>query len=136
LGGGMQGGNAQGSGMPKWWRHEWQSCLQQVVGMLSQPGALNNLTAAFHQQGLGNVMQSWIGTGQNLPISASQLQQVLGSGTVNDIAQKAGISGPEAAAALSGLLPHVVDKVTPSGAAPASHDEMGALLASVGKFLN
>jgi len=46
-------------------------------------------------------MQSWIGTGQNLPISASQLQQVLGSGTVNDIAQKAGISGPEAAAALS-----------------------------------
>src|SRR5215510_6175566 len=68
--------------------------LQQVIGMLGQPGALSNLTAAFQKQGMGNIVQSWIGTGQNLPVSPSQLQQVLGSGTIDNIAQKVGISGP------------------------------------------
>lgn len=108
--------------------------LQQLASMLSKPGALNNLTSAFQQNGLGDILQSWIGTGQNLPISGEQVQQVLGTGTLGEIAQKAGIGAPEAATKLSGLLPQVVDKISPDGKAPGAND-LGGLLASVGKLL-
>lgn len=108
--------------------------LQQLASMLSKPGALNNLTSAFQQNGLGDILQSWIGTGQNLPISGEQVQQVLGAGTLGEIAQKAGIGAPEAATKLSGLLPQVVDKISPDGKEPGAND-LGGLLASVGKLL-
>jgi len=109
--------------------------LQQLIGMLGKPGALNNLMAAFQQQGMGNILQSWLGSGQNLPISPSQVQQVLGTGALTEMAKGAGIGVPETANALSSLLPQVVDKISPGGTAPAAND-LGGLLASVGKFLN
>jgi uncharacterized protein YidB (DUF937 family) len=108
--------------------------LQQVLGMLGKPGALDGLLSAFQKQGLGAVAQSWVSTGQNLPISAAQLQQVLGSGMLGELAAKTGMQAPDAASALSQLLPQVVDKLTPSGALPQSKD-LGGLLASVGKLL-
>lgn len=107
--------------------------LQQLIATLSKPGALGNLTAAFQQHGLGDILQSWIGAGQNLPISAAQIQQVLGSGTLGEIAKHAGIAAPDAATALSSLLPKVVDTISPGGAAPAGND-LGSLLSSVGKM--
>ncbi len=107
--------------------------LQQLVGYLSKPGALGNLAQSFQSNGLGNVLQSWIGTGQNLPISASQVQQVLGNDVVSDMAGKAGLDVPETADALSGMLPQVVDKLSPDGKEPSSN-QLGGLLSSVGKM--
>lgn len=108
--------------------------LQQLIGALSKPGALNNLMASFQQQGLGNILQSWLSTGQNLPISASQVQQVFGADALSAMAKGAGLGVPETANALSSLLPQVVDKISPGGKAPAAND-LGGLLASVGKLL-
>jgi uncharacterized protein YidB (DUF937 family) len=108
--------------------------LQQLIAMLSKPGALANLTSAFQGAGLGNVLQSWVGTGQNLPISADQVTKVLGSGTIADLAKKAGIGESETSSALAGLLPQVIDKVTPGGNVPAQND-LGGALASLGKLL-
>ncbi len=108
--------------------------LQQMIGMLSKPGALDGLLAAFQKQGLGPVLQSWIGTGQNLPISAAQVQQVLGSDMIGQLAAKAGIAAPDAATALSHMLPQVVDKLSPAGKLPAA-GELGGLLSSVGNLL-
>ncbi|HEY6644356.1 YidB family protein [Povalibacter sp.] len=108
--------------------------MQQLLGMLTKPGALDNLMGAFQQQGLGNVLQSWLGTGQNLPISPSQVQQVFGADAMTELAKGAGIGVPETASALSALLPKVVDKITPDGKVPSTSD-LGGLLASVGKFL-
>ena len=108
--------------------------LQQLIGMLSKPGALNNLMASFQQQGLGNILQSWLGSGQNLPISPSQVQQVLGDGMLSSLAKSAGVGVPETASALSSLLPKVVDGISPGGKAPEGND-LGGLLASVGKLL-
>jgi uncharacterized protein YidB (DUF937 family) len=109
--------------------------LQQVIAYLSKPGALGSLTAAFQQHGLGNIVQSWLGSGQNLPISADQVKQVLGAGTLESMAQKAGVAMPEAASVLAGLLPQVIDKVSPGGTAPSSND-LGGLLSSVGKMFS
>src|ERR1044072_2946525 len=96
--------------------------LPQLIAMLSKPGALANLTNAFQSAGLGNILQSWIGTGQNLPISADQVTKVLGAGTIGDLAKKAGVGESETSSALASLLPQVVDKISPGGNVPAGHD--------------
>lgn len=107
--------------------------LQQLIGMLSQPGALSNLTNGFQSAGLGNVLQSWLSNGQNLAISPDQVKQVLGSGTVADLAKKAGIGESDATSALAGLLPQVIDKLSPGGNLPSQGD-LGGALASLGKL--
>lgn len=108
--------------------------VQQLIGMLAKPGALGSLMAAFNQHGLGNILQSWLGSGQNLPISASQVQQVLGGGMLAQLAKGANVGEPEAAGALSSLLPQLVDTLSPDGKI-AEGDQLGGLLGSVGKLL-
>ena len=108
--------------------------LPQLMSMLSQPGTLDKVMAGFQSAGLGNVLQSWIGTGQNLPISADQVRSVLGDGMIGDLAKRSGISEAETSQALTGLLPQVIDKLTPDGTVPSKLD-MGGLTSSLGKLL-
>jgi uncharacterized protein YidB (DUF937 family) len=92
-----------------------------VLQVINQhPGGLAGLVRSFHEKGLGELASSWVGTGQNLPISADQLQSVLGSERVKQLAAKVGISPEVAASELSQLLPIVVDKLTPHGQVPAA----------------
>jgi uncharacterized protein YidB (DUF937 family) len=83
-----------------------------------QPGGVAGLVQNFHEKGLGEVVNSWVGTGQNLPISADQIQHVLGSQQVQELAAKAGISPETVTSQLSTLLPSLVDKLTPNGQVP------------------
>jgi uncharacterized protein YidB (DUF937 family) len=84
----------------------------------NQPGGLSGLLQNFHDKGLGELVTSWVGTGQNLPISADQIQQVLGSEQVQQLAAKCGISSGAVSAQLAQLFPTVVDKLTPNGEMP------------------
>lgn len=96
--------------------------LQVVTGMLSNDGGhggLGGLIAKFQQAGMGDVVGSWIGHGDNQAVSADQITEVLGSGTLADIAQKMGISPGDAADQLSSILPGLINHLTPQGAAPA-----------------
>jgi uncharacterized protein YidB (DUF937 family) len=91
----------------------------QLLQMLQQqPGGLSGLVQNFHDKGLGGLVTSWVGTGQNLPISADQIQHVLGSAQVQQLAAKVGISPEAASSQLSQLLPTIVDKLTPNGQMP------------------
>ncbi len=109
--------------------------IQAVTGMLSnnsQVGGLGGLMDKFQQAGLGDVLGSWVGTGQNQPISADQLTSVLGSDALSGLAAKLGLDPSEAAGQLAQVLPGVVDHLTPQGQAPQeglgdSSDLMGAL---------
>lgn len=101
--------------------------LQQLIGMLGTPGALSNITKGFQGAGLDNVLQSWVGTGQNLPISGDQVKQVLGSGNVADLGARAGLSETDASNELAGMLPQVIDKLTPDGKLPSQGD-LGSVL--------
>jgi uncharacterized protein YidB (DUF937 family) len=108
--------------------------LLQIIN--NQPGGLPGLLQSFHEKGLGGLAASWVGTGQNLPISADQLQHVLGSDQVKQLAAKAGISPDAAGAALTQLLPGLVDRLTPNGQMPQHSNllEMGmSILQSFGK---
>ena len=92
-----------------------------------QTGGLQGLIAAFQDKGLGDLVSSWVGTGQNLPISPEQLQSVLGSGQIGQIAQQLGLSSQEVSGQLSALLPQVIDGITPNGQVPEGDAMQNAL---------
>ncbi|MGB9236541.1 MAG: YidB family protein [Terriglobales bacterium] len=102
----------------------------------NQPGGLQGLVQNFHDKGLGAVAQSWVGDGQNQPISSDQVHQVLGSDQVKELAAKAGISPDMAGGAIAQLLPGIIDKLTQNGQVPAHNnvmDMVGGLLQNLGK---
>ncbi|MFZ6640515.1 YidB family protein [Undibacterium sp. TC4M20W] len=97
--------------------------MQAVVAMLGDKqaggvGGLQGLISAFHQAGLADIVQSWIGTGQNMPISAAQIQQALSGGQLQQLADAAGISHEGAASHLAEFLPGIIDHLTPHGQVP------------------
>jgi len=110
--------------------------LDAVLSMVSNPdtGGLSGLLARFQESGLGNLADSWVSTGRNLPISADQIQDALGSGQLGAIAEKLGLSQGDAASKLAELLPGVVDKLTPNGQVPDAGG-LGDLLGSLAKRL-
>ncbi len=91
--------------------------VKSVLDMLGQSGGLGGLVQAFQQNGLGHLVESWIGTGQNLPVSAAQIQQALGP-KVQQLAQQHGISADAVSQALSQFLPGLIDHLTPNGQVP------------------
>jgi len=102
----------------------------------NHPGGVNGLVESFHSNGLGGMVNSWIGSGENQAVSPDQIQQVLGSGQVQALAEKLGVSPEQASSTLSQLLPTVMDKLSPNGAVPEQSNllQMGeSLLASFGK---
>ena len=94
--------------------------MSAVAGMLSdkQSGGLAGLVSNFQKNGLGDVVSSWIGTGNNLPISADQIQRVFGNQQVSQIAQRVGIDPEKVTTTLASILPGLVDKLTPNGKLP------------------
>jgi uncharacterized protein YidB (DUF937 family) len=90
-----------------------------LLGNEGQLGGLQGLIEKFQQGGLGDIVSSWIGKGENLPISAEQLTSVLGNETLTGLASQFGLNTGDLAAQLSSVLPGIVDKLTPNGQLPS-----------------
>lgn len=95
--------------------------LNLVLSLLAndgQGGGLAGLLQKFQTAGLGEQAGSWVGTGQNLPVSPEQMNQVFGSDQMSQMAERMGLSTGDLGAQLSQLLPQAVDEFTPQGQAP------------------
>ena len=95
--------------------------LPAVVGMLSndsQLGGLGGLMERFNNAGMGDVVKSWVGTGENASITGEQISQVLGGDMLGKLAGQLGMTEGEAAGSLAQMLPGLIDKLTPNGSAP------------------
>ena len=92
--------------------------LSDLLANNGELGGLNGLVAKFNQAGLGDVVGSWIGTGENQPISADQLSGVLGSDVMGKAASQLGLDSSQLSGQLSAMLPGLIDKLTPNGTAP------------------
>lgn len=88
--------------------------LSEVLGNGSQ-GGLNAIVAKLEQAGFGAQVKSWLGNGQNLPISADQLRQVLGNDTVRQLAARYNIPVDQLSQILAQELPKAVDHASPDG---------------------
>lgn len=106
--------------------------LQAALALIAnngQNGGLHGLVERFQEAGLGNVIQSWIGDGSNVPITPTQMQQVLGDGELQQIAEETALDEPDVAKHLSEILPDLIDTLTPGGHIPQGGlGNMSALL--------
>jgi uncharacterized protein YidB (DUF937 family) len=91
--------------------------LGEVLGTGNQ-GVLNAVVAKLQQAGLGELAKSWLGNGQNLPITADQLKQVLGSDAVRQLAAKYNIPVDQITQILAQQLPKTIDHASPDGRLP------------------
>jgi uncharacterized protein YidB (DUF937 family) len=89
-----------------------------LSGLLTQSGGL---------QGLANKFSSWVGMGENQPISGNQIQNVLGSDQVKALAAKMGVDPAQASHFLAEYLPKIVDKLTPAGKVDPTADHQQGL---------
>ena len=104
-------------------------------GLLAQSGGLQGLANKFSQSGCGGAFASWVGMGENQPISTDQVQKCLGSDQVRALAAKMGIDPAQASTLLAEFLPKVVDKLTPTGKVDPNADHQQGLAALIPSLL-
>lgn len=108
-----------------------QMLMGVVVTLINNAGGLPGILAKLQAAGLGEAVQSWVGTGANQPVSADQIGGALGSDLMGMLAQQLGGNTQQAAGTLADLLPGLIDQLTPQGRLPADNG-MGALGALLG----
>lgn len=101
---------------------------QIALEMFNQNGGLTGVLDKFKEGGLADAAASWVGKGENMPISAEQISSVLGNGAIAEMAAKFGIDSNTLSNQIAEHLPSVVDKLTPDGEVTA---DSGNLLTSV-----
>ncbi|MEU9939414.1 YidB family protein [Streptomyces lavendulae] len=123
LGGGGQGGQGgQGGGAG--------NILGALLGALGGGGGgaqargggnnpLGGLMDMLTKSGLADQAQSWLGTGENRPVSGSQIAEALPDDALRKAAEQAGVSPEQAADEIARSLPQAVDKLSPGGEIPS-----------------
>jgi len=122
--GSLTGGSAQGQ----------NPLVAAALQVIQQNGGLPGIISKFQQGGYASQVGSWVGTGANMPITGNQLQEVLGSGSIGQIAQQLGLSHGDASSGLAQMLPQLIDRMTPSGQVTSDHaDLLSQALSALGK---
>lgn len=109
-----------------------EKLMSAVTGMLgdTSSGGVNGFVESFTKNGLGNVVSSWVGTGENKSISPEQVLKGLGQVKAQERAGRSGLSIEQLAPLLATMLPMIIDKLTPEGKvpeAPALQNALGGL---------
>lgn len=120
------------------------SNLVAIAGQLiDKAGGVQGLVSMLQQHGLGDAVQSWVGTGANQQVSSDQLGQALQNGGLGSVLQEAasklGVDQGQLLGQLSQVLPHAVDHLTPDGQVPAQGQgqggfDLGSLASLAGKL--
>jgi uncharacterized protein YidB (DUF937 family) len=91
-----------------------QAAIEQIHDLFGGTG-LQGVVTQMTQAGLGQQVQSWIGMGDNLPVSGQQLQQAMDPAALQRVAQQTGMPPNQVADQVAQVLPHLVDQATPDG---------------------
>lgn len=117
LGGLLGGGSSGGAG--------GGNILGSLLGALMGGGSgqnggnpLGGLMDMLTKSGLADQAKSWVGPGDNQPVSGAQIQQAVPDETLRKVAEQAGVTPEEAAEQIAQSLPQAVDKLTPTGELP------------------
>jgi uncharacterized protein YidB (DUF937 family) len=104
--------------------------MTAALAMLDKAGGIQGVIEKFQNSGLGDVVASWVGTGENQAVSPDQITQALGQETVAVVTQETQLPAGQGGNILAELLPVIIDKLTPQGQVP----EQGQLM-DLGKSL-
>lgn len=102
--------------------------VQVAMDLFNQYGGLEGVLAKFKSGGLAEQAASWVSKGENLPVTAEQISQLLGSSTMTDIATKLNMNTHEVSSSLAEYIPQIIDRMTPDGEVNA---RSGNLLATM-----
>jgi len=97
-----------------------------ALQMLQRNGGLGGVLGRMKEQGYGREADSWVSTGENLPIPPDVLSQVFGRDVIEGSAREMGISPDEAAGGLAQVFPDLVNEITPNGRVEAQSDDIVA----------
>jgi uncharacterized protein YidB (DUF937 family) len=111
---GVTGGSGGGGSM---------AMIGQVKRLVDQAGGVDGLVSRLRSSGLGGKAQSWVGNGDNEPVSGDELRRALG----DDELRKAGVDPDSESGGLADMLPRVIDGLTPGGSIPGG-DQVQKLL--------
>ena len=108
LGSALRGltGQAGAGGLP--------GILSQVLAK-TDLGGIGGLLQQLQQSGLGPQVASWLGNGQNLPVSVDQLKNALGDQHLGQLATQFGLPVDQLLGQLSQHLPGAIDHMSPNG---------------------
>lgn len=96
--------------------------LVPLIATLLRNGGLSKILSGMQASGLSAQADSWVGTGANEAVSAADVRQALGDDEVARIAGELGVEPDQASEVLAGILPGLVDTVTPDGQVPRDED--------------
>ncbi len=92
--------------------------MGSITSLIEEAGGLPALLQKLKDSGLADQVSSWIGNGENQPVSGDQIKDALGEDTIEQVAQQAGITPEHATTGLAQLLPQIIDQLTPGGELP------------------
>ena len=121
--GNILGGGANGKGI------DYIAIMQWV----EQQGGLQAILDKFRQGQFGDIVGSWIGNGENQPITGDHVQQALGSDAINQLAEKLGIDPAQASSTIAQFLPTVTDAASPNGEVQQDSNELGDMVGKLFK---
>lgn len=101
--------------------------MDNVSALLEQFGGLDGIMSKLQESGLGDQLSSWIGTGENMGISADQVKEALGKADLDQLAGKIGLDTDDVANRISTKLPSALDKLTPDGVVPDGGFDLDSL---------
>lgn len=120
LGNGNASGNGQGNQLQQ---------LMAIWNWVQEQGGVEVLLQKFQQGGLGQILNTWIGSGENQSIAGGDIQNALGQDQLQSLANKLGTDVNGASGTLAALLPQVIDKLSPQGHVDTSNtQDLGAMV--------
>ena len=100
--------------------------LQAIMTWIEQQGGIQGVIEKFRNNGLGEIVESWISQQINMPVSAAQVTSVFGSPALQELGAKLGIDSQTASALISEYLPKIIDGLSPQGEATVRGDLVSA----------
>lgn len=98
--------------------------ITAAMAMLDKAGGIQGIIEKFQSSGLGDTVASWVGTGQNQPVTPDQISQALGQDNIQVVVKQANIPAEQSGSILSALLPVLIDQLTPNGQVPQQNQMM------------
>lgn len=86
----------------------------------------NGLLARLRQGGLDREVESWLGPGPNLPVTADQIRSALGDDVIQQFVAATGVPADKLLALMAAYLPQTVDAMSPNGRIEVKPVESGS----------
>jgi uncharacterized protein YidB (DUF937 family) len=122
LGGLLGGGGNSGAQQPQ--QDQASPLLQIALMLMQQNGGLQGIIERFRGAGLGKQVDSWVSTGDNVPVSGHEVSQALGPDLLEQLGGQTGLDPAQVSHGLAQVLPNLINHMTPDGQVPANHHDL------------